>query len=101
MTRVSPGSTTTDPAAWADRPRRNRHRLRFRRPHRIEQFGARDEHDAGARHGQQDARIARIDFEVMAAAFDRAHGNRINDEERLEPGLDDEQAGEAFEHDYG
>jgi hypothetical protein len=37
----------------------------------------------------------------MAAALNRAHGDRINDEERLEPGLDDEQAGEAFEHDYG
>jgi len=32
----------------------------------------------------------------MLAAFDRADGDRISDQKRLEPGFDDEQAGEAL-----
>jgi hypothetical protein len=39
---------------------------------RIEQFGAGEEHDAGAQQRQHHAHVARIDFEIMAAAFDRA-----------------------------
>ena len=35
----------------------------------------------------------------MAAALDRADGDRISDEIGLEPGLDGEQSGEALEHD--
>jgi hypothetical protein len=37
----------------------------------------------------------------MHAALDGADGNRIGDEERLEAGLDGEEAGEALEHHNG
>ncbi len=93
MLRVSPGSITTDPAARGG-PRRDQRG--FGGPHRVEQFGAGDEHHAGAHHRQQDARIARIDFHVMAAAFDRADGDRVDYQKRLEAGLDGEQAGETL-----
>ena len=93
MLRGSPGSTTTDPAARGG-PRRNQRR--FVRPHRIQQFGAGDEHHASAHHRQQDPRIAGIDFHIMTAALDRADGDRISHQERLEAGLDGEQSGETL-----
>jgi hypothetical protein len=99
MTRVSPGSTTTDPASRANRLCRHRHHFHW--PHRIEQFGARDEHHAGAQQRHHHTQIAGIDFDEMAPALDRADGDCIDDEECLEPGLDDEQSGEAFQHGYG
>jgi hypothetical protein len=37
----------------------------------------------------------------MLAAFDGADGDRVRYQERLEPGLDGEQAGEAIKHHYG
>jgi len=93
MLRVSPGSITTDPAT-----RRNprRHPRRFGRPDRIEQLGAGEEHHAGAHYRQQQARIAGIDFHVVAPALDRADGDRISHQERLEAGLDGEQAGDTL-----
>jgi hypothetical protein len=39
---------------------------------RIEQLGAGQEHDAGARERQQHTAVSRIDFKVMAAALDRS-----------------------------
>ena len=93
MLRVSPGSITTDPAA-RDGPCRNQRR--FGRPHRIQQFGAGDEHHASAHHRQQYSRIAGIGFHIMAAALDRADGDRIGHQKRLETSLDGEQSGETL-----
>ncbi len=75
-----------------------RHRLR---PHGIEQFAAGQEDHAGAAQGQHNPHRAGILREIMLAALDRADGDRIGDEERLEAGFDGEESGEAFEHDYG
>ena len=93
MLRVSPGSTTTDPAARGD-PGPDQSRLGG--PNRIEQFGTGNEHHAGAHYREQYARIAGIGFHIMAPTLDRADRNRINHQERLEAGLDDEQSGETL-----
>jgi hypothetical protein len=37
----------------------------------------------------------------MLPALHRADGDRIDDEERLEAGLDGEEAGDTLEHGYG
>ena len=93
MLRVSPGSITTDPAPWGYL--RCDHR-RFGWTDGIEQFGAGDEHHAGAHHRQQNPRIAGIGFHIMATALDRADGDRIDHQERLEAGLDGEQPGDTL-----
>ena len=96
--RVSPGSITTDTAGRGDsRPRWRR----LGRPHRIEQFRARDKHHAGAYDRQQKPGVSRIDIHIMAAALDRADRDRVNHRERLEPGLDGEQSGETLHNDHG
>jgi hypothetical protein len=38
---------------------------------------------------------------VVEATLDRADGDGVDDEERLEPGLDREEAGETLEHEHG
>jgi len=62
------------------------------RAHRIEQLGASDEDDAGARQGEQPAARSRIVFEIMTRPFDRADGDRIDDQPSFRAGLDREQA---------
>jgi hypothetical protein len=69
-----------------------------RRLHRIEQFGAGEEHHAGAQQRQHHAHIAGIDFEIVAAAFDGAHGECIDHQPNLGAGLDGEQAGDLHAH---
>ena len=87
MLRVSPGSTTTDPAARGD-PGPDQSGLGG--PNRIEQFGTGNEHHARAHDREQYAGIAGIGFHIVTSAFDRAHGDRVNHQERLEAGLDRE-----------
>jgi len=73
-------------------------RRRGRGLHRIEQFGAGDEHDARARKSEQPTAKSRILCEVMLAAFDRADGDRIGHQPRFRAGLDDEKATEFLQH---
>jgi hypothetical protein len=87
------------PGARSRRPVRDRHGRRG--PDRIEQLAAGEENDAGAAQGEQQAAGARELLHVMVAALDRADGDRVNHQERLEPGLDGEQAGDALQHAHG
>jgi hypothetical protein len=48
------------------------------RSDRVEQLGAREENDAGASQREDDPRRARIDFEIMAPAFDSAERQRVD-----------------------
>jgi hypothetical protein len=66
--------------------------------HRIEQFGAGQEHHAGAQQRQHDPQITRINFEVMAAALDGAHRQCVDHQPNLGAGLDGEQPGESHVH---
>jgi hypothetical protein len=87
------------PGARVRRAFRNRQRRRG--PDRIEQFTAGEEDDAGAAQGEQQAAAAGELLHVMLAALDRADGDRVNHQERLEPGLDGEQSGDTLEHAHG
>ena len=99
MTRVSPGSITTDPAARADR---SHGMIDYpHRTHRIEQLRACDEHDAGRCQREKIALISRINFNIAPTAFDSAHRDREDHQPRLEAGLDDEQSGDTLKHGYG
>jgi hypothetical protein len=64
-------------------------------PHRVEQFCSAHEHHPGAGAGEHPAAPSGIDFEIVAAAFDGAKGDRVNHQERFKPRLDREQALEA------
>jgi hypothetical protein len=70
----------------------------LRRLHRIEEFGAGEEHHAGAQQRQQYPHIARIDFQIVAAAFYRAHGKGVDHQPNLGPRLDREQPGDSHAH---
>jgi hypothetical protein len=71
------------------------------RPHRIQQLAAGQEHDAATAQGQQIAAGPRELLHVMQPALHRADCDCVNDEKRLEPGLDGEEAGKAFGHGPG
>lgn len=98
MLRVSSGSITTDPSPRSDPYRL---KLRFLRPNRIEQLRARYEHDAGRQHGENPTHIAGVDFHIVTPALDRAHGDREDDQIRLEARLDREQPGNTLTHGHG
>jgi hypothetical protein len=72
--------------------------VRLFRADRIEQLGPGDEHHASASQEQQPAADPRINMEVGNAAFDRAQGNRVNYQERLEPSFYREQSGQLRAH---
>jgi hypothetical protein len=71
------------------------------RLHRIQQLAAGQEHDAAAAQGQQIAAGSGELLHVMQAPLDGADGNRVDDEERLYPCLDREEASETLEHQHG
>jgi hypothetical protein len=68
------------------------------RLHAVDQLRSRDERNAKAGQRQQDASIAWIILHVVGTALDRADGDGIGHEIRLEPRLDDEKSGEALQH---
>jgi hypothetical protein len=72
--------------------------LRRFRADRVEQLGTGDEHHASASEEQQPAAHSRISVEVGNAAFDRAQGDRVNHQERLEPRFNREQSGQLRAH---
>jgi hypothetical protein len=71
---------------------------RLRRSDRVEQLAAGEEDNAGAGHREQIPAEARIDFDVVAAAFDRPEGNGIDHQPRLEARLDHEQSADFAQH---
>jgi hypothetical protein len=75
--------------------------LLFLRPDRIEQLRAGNEHHAGRQGGEHPTHIAGVDLQIMAAAFDRAHGDGEDDQIRLEASLDREQPGDPLTHRHG
>ncbi len=68
------------------------------RSNRIEQLCAGQEHDSGAGERQRQAAPARIGFEKMAAALDRAESERVDHQPHLGAGLDHEQSGDSHAH---
>jgi hypothetical protein len=60
--------------------------------HRIQELRSGDKDDAGAGQGQDQAHRPRIQFDIMARAFDRADSDRISYQPRFGARLDGEQA---------
>jgi hypothetical protein len=71
---------------------------RGRRLHRIQQFGAGDEHHAGAGDGQKHSAVSRIKVEIMASPFNGADGDRVGYQPGFRPGLDREQSTDFAQH---
>jgi hypothetical protein len=69
-----------------------------RRPDRIQDLRTRQEHDSRARGSQHPAGIAGIKLEIVPAPFDRAEGDRIDHDPRLEARLDHEQSADFLQH---
>jgi hypothetical protein len=66
----------------------------------IDELRAGNKRNAEARQREQYAAVARIILHIVHAALDRSDGDGIGHQIRLEAGLDDEQSGEALQHDY-
>ena len=68
---------------------------------RIDDPPARHEHRGRADGEQKPATIAGILLQIMHPAFDRPDAETVDDEERLELGLDDEEASKPGPHGEG
>lgn len=66
--------------------------------HAVDQLRPSNERHAQAGKCKQHSAVARIGLHIMEAALDRADRDGIGHQIRLEPRLDGEKSGEAFQH---
>jgi hypothetical protein len=66
----------------------------------VEQFGTGDKRHAEASCGEQDSAVPWIVLHIMDAAFYRADGDGISDEERFQACLDGEEPAKLAECDH-